>query len=148
MPGRPKRAEDLVALDTMGVERVEELLESAMPIAQVCRELRVGKRALFEWLDTPERSGLLARARARAAHLLAEDALTIADQAEVDQVQVSRLRVDTRKWLAAKWNAGAYGEQRGPLVNIDLGSLFLGAAKAAAPVALEQDAGDAVQDGN
>lgn len=130
MPGRPKRTHDLVALDRIGAERVEDLLASAMPLAAVCRELKVGKQALFAWLEADaSRTGLLARARARAAHTLADEVLEIADSADASEVQVAKLRVESRRWLASKWNAAAYGEQKGQNITIDVGSMFLTASK-------------------
>jgi hypothetical protein len=149
MAGRPKRKTDLVTLDQVGEGRVEELLESAMPIAEVCRQLGVGKRVLYEWLEAaPGRAGLLSRARARAAHVLAEEALTIADETTGD-VQRDRLRVDTRKWLAGKWNQAQFGDSKGAQVTINLGDLHLQAVKTVKPVhgadALTLEADDAPQ---
>lgn len=135
MAGRPKRKTDLVTLDQVGESRVEELLESAMPIAQVCRELGVGKRVLYEWLEAePRRAGLLSRARARAAHVLAEEALVISDEVDSDATEIARarLRVDTRKWLAGKWNAAQYGDQKGVQVNVNVGDMHLTAVRSRA----------------
>jgi len=130
MPGRPKRKQDLILLEKIGEEPVAELLESAMPIAEVCRQLKVGKRALMEWLESePERAGLLSRARARAAHHLAEQALDIADDVD-GETQRDRLRVDTRKWLAAKWNPKEYSEQKqGVAVQVNIGDMHLDALR-------------------
>ena len=127
MAGRPKRKRDLVALNEMGEGPVAELLESALPIAEVCRRLGVGKRPLMEWLESDEsRRGLLAAARARAAHVLADQALEIADGAEMD-VPRDRLRVDTRKWLAARWNQAEYGDRPAAAVQLNFNDLHLAA---------------------
>ena len=129
MAGRPKRKKDLVALDTMGEAPVAELLESAMPIAEVCRTLGVGKRALMEWLERDEsRAGLLSHARARAAHHLADQALEIADSDDGD-VPARRLRVDTRRWLAGRWNPNAYGEKNAVAVQVNVSDLHLDALR-------------------
>ena len=65
--------------------------------------------------------------------MLADAALEIADDlARSDQAstQRDRLRVETRKWLAGKWNQDAYGDKQAPLINLDLGSLHLDALRA------------------
>jgi hypothetical protein len=49
------------------------------------------------------------RAREQMAHSLADDILTISDDSE-EEVQRSRLRVDSRKWLASKLHS-QYGDK-------------------------------------
>ena len=125
MAGNPKKKTDLVTLQAVGEDKVGELLEAGRSLTDICKVLGVSKKALNEWLESPERAGLLARARTRAADQLAAETLEIADSAAPEEVQVARLRTDVRKWLAAKWNPTAYGEQRGPLVNISIDGLHM-----------------------
>ena len=79
------------------------------------------------WLDgsRPEFSEQYARAREAQADKLAEEALQIADDGRSDTyldaegnertdnevIQRSRLRVDTRKWLASKMAPKKYGDK-------------------------------------
>jgi hypothetical protein len=56
----------------------------------------------------------LKHAREIAAHGMAEDALDVADAATPLDVNVRRLQMDARKWLAAKWSPKAYGERQEP----------------------------------
>ena len=79
------------------------------------------------WLDgsRPEFSEQYARAREAQADKLAEEALTIADDGRSDTyvdgdgnvktdtevIQRSKLRVDTRKWLASKMAPKKYGDK-------------------------------------
>lgn|SRR5262245_49687058 len=66
-----------------------------------------------------EFSALYARACERRGHVMAEDALRIADeeipsdnpQAASAAVQRARLRVDTRKWFASKLHPRIYGDR-------------------------------------
>jgi hypothetical protein len=44
------------------------------------------------------------RAREDAADFFVEEIMEIADAAEAEDVQVAKLRVDTRKWTAARFN--------------------------------------------
>lgn len=94
---------------------------------------------LYRWeLDIPEFRDLLARARRTRAHHLAESLLGIADEnmhdtivkrgrdgeeievANHEWINRSRLRVETRKWLAQRLNPDAYGErtQQGGTVEV------------------------------
>ena len=79
-----------------------------------------------EWrLDYPEFSSQYAEAKRLQADLLAEEILDISDDDSLDEiiddngnvklnaeyVQRSRLRVDSRKWIAAKLMPKVYGEK-------------------------------------
>lgn len=82
---------------------------------------------IMAWLDgsRPEFSEQYARAREAQADKLAEEALQIADDGRSDTyldaegnertdnevIQRSRLRVDTRKWLASKMAPKKYGDK-------------------------------------
>ena len=138
MAGRPKRNRDLKALEKLGVEPIEELVASGLGLVKVAEKLGVSKGDLFKFMDgTEEKRVLFSRARARASHLLADAALEIADDLDRGDhaaTQRDRLRVETRKWLAGKWNQDAYGDKQAPLVNVDLGSLHLDALRAAGSV--------------
>lgn len=123
MAGNPKKKTDLAKLESIGRDTVGELLEQGKSLTDICKALAVSKRALADWLDAPEQSGLLARARARAADHLAAETLAIADQATPEETQVARLRTDVRRWLASKWAPSVYGEQKGALVNISLAGM-------------------------
>lgn len=52
-----------------------------------------------------------AHAREAQGHREADEALEIADSATVEDVQVARLRVDTRKWRAGKLAPKSYGDK-------------------------------------
>ena len=109
--------------------------------AQVCTHIADGKSlrviasmdgmpaqsTIMAWLDgsRPEFSEQYARAREAQADKLAEEALTIADDGRSDTyvdadgnvktdtevIQRSKLRVDTRKWLASKMAPKKYGDK-------------------------------------
>lgn len=110
------------------------------PIGEICAEIAAGshigacceKRGLAystvrKWIDSdPTRSALYARAREDRADRLADEIVDIAEEADVavkvdgeDQrlvldataVQRNKLRVDARKWVAAKLKPRVYGEK-------------------------------------
>jgi len=114
---------------------VMDAIGSGMTVEGVARMLGFSPSSFYDWVDRggQARTDAVSRARARGAHSLAESTVAIADATEgaesTVEVQVAKLRSDNRWRLAAKWNAEAYGEQKGPLVNIDLGSLALDALR-------------------
>jgi len=109
--------------------------------AQICEHIAQGKSlrtiaeledmpaqsTIMAWLDgsRPEFSEQYARAREAQADKLAEEALQIADDGRSDTyldadgnektdtevIQRSKLRVDTRKWLASKMAPKKYGDK-------------------------------------
>ena len=84
---------------------------------------------LSNWLrEDQQRAERLLQARARAASSLAEQSLHIADSANPDNVQVARLQVDVRKWLASKYDPAGFGDQKAQ-VEINIGQLHVDALR-------------------
>lgn len=64
------------------------------------------------WALTDETfSEQYARAREIQAELQADELIAIADEATNETVQVAKLRIDTRKWTAAKLRPKKYGDK-------------------------------------
>jgi len=129
MAGRPKQRMDMVKLNLIQKDEIVEMLQQGMSIARICYALGVGRKALDVWLDMPENAELASRARARAATDLACETLDIADNATPEQANVAKIRIASRQWLAERWNAPVYAQQRGPAVNISIGGLRLDALR-------------------
>jgi hypothetical protein len=72
--------------------------------------------------SSDERAEVLARARVRGAHALVEEGHSIVMQATNESATVAKLQSDYLKWMAAKFNAAAYGENRAPVVAISIDS--------------------------
>lgn len=84
---------------------------------------------LSNWLrEDPQRAERLLQARARAASSLAEQSLVIADSATPEGVQVARLQVDVRKWLASKYDPNTFGDKQAA-VEINIGQLHVDALR-------------------
>lgn len=67
------------------------------------------------WVHSnPERQKRYYDARAIGAELVEEELLTIADALNdpMEDVQRSKLRIDTRKWVLGVWNRKRYGEKQ------------------------------------
>lgn len=121
-PGRPTRYSE--ALE----EEIFERLSMGEPLAEICRdETMPGLRTIYNWEQSIE--GFLARiARLREVgyDMIAADTLRIADNSDDDyeetengprfnaeNVMRSKLRVETRLKLLAKWDRKRYGEEKG-----------------------------------
>jgi hypothetical protein len=108
-------------------------LAEGISLRTVCRaEGMPDKSTVFKWLrEIPEFTDQYARAKEESADALVEDILDIADDGSNDWMELldsegeikgwrengealqrSRLRVDTRKWIASKLKAKKYGDKQ------------------------------------
>ncbi|MEI6283258.1 MAG: hypothetical protein WCP82_11200 [Alphaproteobacteria bacterium] len=115
--------------DIGGVEVILDRIACGETMTTVAGGMGVSPAMLSEWLRSdPERGALLSQARTVAAQSLAEQSLTISDGASPEGVQVARLQVETRKWLASKYDVGTFGDKQTG-VQINIGSLHLDALR-------------------
>lgn len=107
-------------------ERICERVGEGEPLRQVCRDEGFPSwRTVYRWIEEqPEFASRFAHARARGFDAIAEDCLDIADETAHDSVATeqgerpntewisrSKLRVETRLKLLAKWDPKRYGEK-------------------------------------
>ena len=96
------------------------------PLAAICREDGMpGRTTVWEWERADKTiSERIARAREEGEEAIAADCLAIADDAtgdfrmgeksplvDTDHIQRSKLRIETRLKLLAKWNPGKWGDK-------------------------------------
>ncbi|XAI95168.1 hypothetical protein [Microcystis phage Mwe-JY13] len=90
------------------------LLADGQSLLQICKASDMPNRAtVFDWLMDPryaEFKKMYEFARDVQADSLFDDLLTIAD-ANDEEVNRSRLRIDTRKWAASKLKPKKYGDK-------------------------------------
>lgn len=122
-PGRPSDYTDEIA------EEICDRLSAGEPLAQICRDDHMPSlRTVYNWRDAnDEFSARIACAREAGFDQIAMDALHIADDtrhdtryggaegeerelANTEWITRSRLRVETRLKLLAKWDPKRYGE--------------------------------------
>jgi hypothetical protein len=91
-------------------DRLCRLLANGYSLKSICRRnCFPSHETVRRWLrDKPEFRAQYARAREDQADALAEEIIDIADAAA--DPQLGRLRVDARKWVAAKLKPRKYGE--------------------------------------
>lgn len=102
-------------------------LSKGEPLAVICRDIGVGRRTVYQWRDEDAAiAEQMLDAREDGADALAQecieiaddgsrDYMTLADGREVpdhDHIQRSKLRVDTRLKLLAKWFPKEYGDKQ------------------------------------
>lgn len=129
MAGNKKKVHDLAVLDTLPIEQIANMFEAGMSETRICMQLGVSKKALTEWLDRPEQESFLTRTRARAADALVSQTIEIADETDISEVNKARLRVQTRQWVAERWNPAAYAQNKMPSVTVNLANLRLDALR-------------------
>lgn len=141
MAGNKKKVHDMALLDTLPVEQIANMFESGMSETRVCMQLGVSKKALTAWLDLPEQEGFLSRVRARAADNLVGQMLDIADETDYQEVQKAKLRVQTRQWIAERWNPASYAQNKMPSVTVNLANMRLDALRHAEVIEAELPTG-------
>jgi hypothetical protein len=72
---------------------------------------------------------MIARARTRAADLMACETVEIADGMDVDHAQRDVQRIRTRQWLAERWDQKTYGLQKQAQVTINMQDLRIDALR-------------------
>lgn len=119
--GRPTIRTDAI------VDEVLERIAEGQTLASICREEGKPKpRTWYDWCEADaDLSARFARARRTGFDAIAEEALEIADdgrrdyvqddegavRVDHDHVQRSKLRIETRLKLLAKWDPKRYGER-------------------------------------
>lgn len=112
-------------------DKICELLADGKSLRKVCEnDWAPNKSSIFRWLRTiPEFCDQYERAKQESADSFADDMADIADdgrndwmesndpdnpgyKANGEHVQRTRLRLDTRKWLAAKLKPKKYGDSQ------------------------------------
>lgn len=150
-------------LGEIGIEAMCAFIADGNSMREFCRVHNFSQGPVAVWLDdaaNPERAERYARAREARADKLAEDILQISDdglndtyidddgkrRTDQDVIARSRLRVDSRKWLASKMFPRKYADRQvlagdpdaplNPPAKIDLSKLT--DAELAAYVALQK----------
>ncbi len=112
------------------IEEIFQRIANGEPLRQICRDEHMPHwNTVYDWLERDKSlSGRFARARERGEEAIAAECLDIADSAKNDwmeahgqddagyklngeHIQRSKLRIETRLKLLAKWNPKKWGEK-------------------------------------
>ena len=120
----------IVAIEQVGEDEILERIASGVSVRTLMKEFNVGYKLFAVWLDSAEgRRGRYEAAQHEAGHFYAERAVDTAQNAQPEDVNVSRLKVDTDKWMASKMNAKYDTRQRDVAINISVSDLHAQAAQ-------------------
>lgn len=106
-PGRPAVVTEAVIANALA------LIAEGASLRRAARKLGVSVGALFAGVTSAPVVERYARARQERAHHIAEEAIEIADRTgKGADVNRDRLRVDTRKWFAARLDPLRWGDKQ------------------------------------
>lgn len=108
-----------------------EIATSSKSLRTICKELEISVSTVLNWLKDESKPGFLAqyaRAKEEQADFMAEEMIEIADDGTNDTMTIegkngpvdvedkewtsrSKLRVETRKWIASKLKPKKYGDK-------------------------------------
>lgn len=104
-------------------ERADELctwIATGNSLRSFCKINGMEANTVYRWMrERPDFQQRYARAHEDRADSLADEMCDIADEVaanggSIEAVQAARLRIDTRKWIAAKLRPGRWGEVQAP----------------------------------
>ena len=123
MAGKPEAKRQLALIEGLGLDEIARRVAGGETIRSIAADLGVNPNRISTWVNSSdERAEALSRARMRGAHALVEEGHSIVMQATNESATVAKLQSDYLKWMAAKFNAAAYGENRAPIVAISIDS--------------------------
>lgn len=132
MASNPIEAQMWANIDRMGgVDRIIERVAEGDSLKVIAAELGIS-RSFLSWKVNaiPGVKERLVQARKSRADKWGEEAIEIADTVDADpnQINKARLRIDSRKWLAAVDDPDRFGSKQAQ-VNISIGGLHLDALR-------------------
>lgn len=111
-------------------ETIVQGISEGIALRELCRMHGISKSWVYDWIENDaELAGRIARARVKGYDAIAEECLDIADDArndwmerrrdgeeagpafDAEHVQRSKLRIETRLKLLAKWDPKRYGDK-------------------------------------
>lgn len=93
-------------------DKICAAIAGGKPLVKICKKSEMPSTVtVYAWLRKhPEFLNNYEIAKSDQADYMVDEMLEIADEAEPENVQVQRLRVDTRKWAASKFKPKKYGD--------------------------------------
>jgi len=99
-------------------------------LASIAEEHGWDRTQLNLWCLHESRAEAYAHAKRYKAEALVDQSLALVDAVtEPDQVQVAKLKAETRRWIASKLDRATWGEDKGPTVAIQINGLHLDALR-------------------
>lgn len=86
-------------------------VSDGMSLSEIGAAEGIKYSVLWKWLSADNRMEAYRLALEARADKEVHETLAIADMANPDDVNVRKLRVDTRKWAASKWDRNRFGDK-------------------------------------
>lgn len=114
----------------------DKIASSSSGLNSICKELKISPSSVYKWLSEDEAfSEMYTRARETQADFLADEILEIADDntrdtkviqkggqtmevEDTEWVNRSKLKIEARKWIAAKLKPKKYGDKLDASIHI------------------------------
>jgi hypothetical protein len=120
----------IAAINAAGEDALFERMARGETVSTIIGELDVGWKLWHKWLDAERgRKDRYRAAQEAAGHFFASRAVDTAQKADPATVNVSRLQVDTDKWIASKLNQQYDVRQKDIAINISVNDLHAQAAE-------------------
>lgn len=98
---------------TPHMDAICEWVANGNTLVDYCRAHSLSTRTVNYHLNhNPEAAAAYARAREAQADAIAISMLQLADDCTEDNVQSTRTKIDTRKWLLSRWHRKTYGDHQ------------------------------------
>jgi len=122
--GCPKKRElQRLVADAGGAEPLLERVANGETVKAIAESLGVSRGMLSASRSDDEQAAALLEARRKAASVLVEQALVIADHARPATSQVAKLQIDTRLWIARAWDRAQFAEKQQAPVTLNLAQI-------------------------
>ena len=120
----------IAAINAVGEDALFDRMARGETVSTLIAELDVGWKLWHKWLDAERgRKERYSAAKEAAGHFYASRAVDTAQNADPATVNVSRLQVDTDKWIASKMNQQYDVRQKDIAINISVNDLHAQAAQ-------------------
>jgi hypothetical protein len=116
--------DDIKAMGGPGV--IVDRIASGETMLGIAVELGVSRDMLGNWLNAREETGTaLSLARARSAASMAEQSVILADTAPPEHAPKTRLQIESRRWLASRYDPETFADRPNVAVNVTIGGLHM-----------------------
>ena len=135
MPGRPVLRELAKRIAAEGGDHtVFDRIVEGETITAIAKSYDLSRRMIYDWIhQSTEREGAWAEAKRLSADALIEEGGEILDDTSAaltsSGATMAQARANWRKWLATTRDRKQYGEEKAPLISLNIGEAHLRALR-------------------
>jgi hypothetical protein len=109
-----------------GADYIVQRVADGETILGIAMELGWSRDLLSNWLNAREETGAALRvARARSAAAMAEHSVILADTAPPEHAPKTRLQIESRRWLASRYDPETFADRPNVAVNVTIAGLHM-----------------------